>query len=77
VFNWIESNPSSIVQTAAESLSIRRMRGGEVLTPGKHQVVSNFPRAIHSDPDALLSSARLGKQAVLFVEEIIDDSPEQ
>lgn len=71
VFDWIESTPSP-----AGQLTIRRARGDEVSTQGKHQVVSNFPRAVHSDPDALLSSAKLGKQAVLFVEEIITDDLE-
>jgi len=57
IFDFIESNDLS-------------SNGEEI---GRYQIVSNYPRRVHSNPDVDLKSLGLGRQCLLFVEEVLDE----
>lgn len=42
----------------------------------QYQILSNFPRRVHADPDATLASLKLGKQIQLIVESTQEDEEE-
>ena len=76
LFDWIDGQerPESADEPAE---LMRKEGGGQGGGAGQLRVVSNFPRRLHTDGSVTLKSLGLGKQVLLYVEEIVEEEQQQ
>jgi hypothetical protein len=77
LFDWIDGQERP--ESADEPAELMRKEGGGGGggAAGQLRVVSNFPRRLHTDGSVTLKSLGLGKQVLLYVEEIVEEQQQQ